>query len=101
MRYCDQISVGIYISYYLSFQKIANFIGDNRFIYFSLGTLATSETFEPEILKSLLHTFGELDQKVLWKANETEMKKHAKIPPNVLVRGWMPQLDVLCECFSR
>ncbi|XP_044752181.1 UDP-glucosyltransferase 2-like [Coccinella septempunctata] len=78
-------------------KKIAAFIGKNKFIYFSLGSLANSETFEPEILKSFMDTFAELDHKVLWKANGTEIEKIVNIPSNVLVQSWMPQMEILCH----
>ncbi|XP_045470073.1 UDP-glucosyltransferase 2-like [Harmonia axyridis] len=78
-------------------KKMDDFIGNKKFIYFSLGSLAASETFEKEILRTFMDTFAELDHKVLWKANRTEMEKSVAIPANVLVQTWMPQLDILCH----
>lgn len=49
-----------------------------------------SEKKREEILKAL----GKFRQRVLWKyENETLPNQ----PPNVFIRKWMPQREILCE----
>ncbi|KAK9878455.1 hypothetical protein WA026_022095 [Henosepilachna vigintioctopunctata] len=78
-------------------KEILNFIGKDKFIYFSLGSLVQSETLEEDTLKMFMDVFSKLKYKVLWKANATEISKIIQPPPNMLVHHWFPQLDILCH----
>lgn len=47
--------------------------------------------------EAILHSLSKLKQRVLWKwENETIPNQ----PPNVFIRKWMPQRDILCKSFS-
>lgn len=59
-------------------------------IYFSLGTNLKSADLPPEKLSVFLSVFGSLKQRVLWK-----FESSAKFPPNVMVKSWLPQSDIL------
>ncbi|XP_046745421.1 UDP-glucosyltransferase 2-like [Diprion similis] len=63
-------------------------------VYFSMGTMVRSDTFEPEKIFALYESFSELsDYKVLWKGNEEDLPK--PLPSNVKVVKWAPQYAVL------
>lgn len=59
-----------------------------------------TESFHPEKLQAMFDAFGELPYKVLWKANTDYFPKDLTIPDNIHFEKWMPQLDILCKCFS-
>lgn len=45
----------------------------------------------------LVNAFSSLKQKVLWKwENDTIPNKSE----NILIRKWMPQLEILCKCYA-
>ncbi|XP_046386464.1 UDP-glucosyltransferase 2-like [Ischnura elegans] len=64
-------------------------------IFFSLGTNVRSEFLPKEKLEIILDTFRGLgpDIRVLWKFDPE--KPLENIPPNVLLKKWLPQEDVL------
>ncbi|XP_308459.5 UDP-glycosyltransferase UGT5 [Anopheles gambiae] len=61
-------------------------------IYFSLGTNLRSADMPPEKLSIILKVFGALKQRVVWKFEDERIRN---LPPNVLVRSWLPQSDIL------
>ncbi|XP_047114716.1 UDP-glycosyltransferase UGT5-like isoform X1 [Schistocerca piceifrons] len=61
-------------------------------IYFTFGsTVKTQDLPEPK-RKALLEAFAELPQRVVWK---WETDKLPGQPPNVLIRKWLPQYEIL------
>uniref|UniRef100_A0A182R101 UDP-glucuronosyltransferase n=1 Tax=Anopheles farauti TaxID=69004 RepID=A0A182R101_9DIPT len=61
-------------------------------IFFSLGTNLRSADMPPEKLAIILRVFSSLRQRVVWKFEDERIRN---LPPNVLVRGWLPQSDIL------
>uniref|UniRef100_A0AAG5DJ22 UDP-glucuronosyltransferase n=1 Tax=Anopheles atroparvus TaxID=41427 RepID=A0AAG5DJ22_ANOAO len=61
-------------------------------IFFSLGTNLRSADLPPEKLTVILEVFGTMKQRVVWKFEDEHIKN---LPPNVLVRSWLPQSDIL------
>ncbi|KAL3282882.1 hypothetical protein HHI36_006040 [Cryptolaemus montrouzieri] len=78
-------------------KELLDFIGQDRFIYFSFGSIANAALFEEDILQAIMDTFSETKYKVIWKANATQVEEKVKIAPNVFIRPWLPQLSVLCH----
>ncbi|XP_046482544.1 UDP-glucosyltransferase 2-like isoform X2 [Neodiprion pinetum] len=63
-------------------------------IYFSMGTMVRSDTFDPEKISAIYESFSELSNyKVLWKGNVEDLPK--PLPSNVKVVAWAPQYAVL------
>lgn len=60
-------------------------------IYFSMGSHVKSKNFNPERKQLFLDVFSRLPVKVLWKYEE-ELPGQ---PPNVFIRKWFPQQDIL------
>lgn len=55
-----------------------------------------AETLPADKRQSILKALGTLKQKVLWKwENDTMPNK----PNNVLIRKWMPQMEILCKSY--
>lgn len=61
-------------------------------IYFSLGSNFKSLDLKPEIKKTLVNAFRQLDQLVLWKY---EAETLSDLPLNVQISKWFPQTDIL------
>ncbi|KFB51605.1 AGAP007374-PA-like protein [Anopheles sinensis] len=61
-------------------------------IFFSLGTNLRSADLPPAKLAIILGVFGAMKQRVVWKFENENIKN---LPPNVLVRSWLPQSDIL------
>lgn len=62
-------------------------------ILFSLGTNVRSDMMEPAKLQALLDAFRQLpDYHFLWK-----FEGDVETPPNVMLRHWMPQSDILAH----
>ncbi len=67
-------------------------------ILFSLGTNVQGEMLGNEIITTILEAFRKLPQyTVLWKINLKEFP--IPLPPNVIVRQWVPQNDILGNIF--
>lgn len=47
-----------------------------------------------EKLNAFLSAFGKLKQKVLWKYEDESLEN---LPPNVMIRKWLPQNDILAH----
>ncbi|XP_023165177.2 UDP-glucuronosyltransferase 2B13 isoform X2 [Drosophila hydei] len=63
-------------------------------VYFSLGSYMKSTDMPPEKTEQLLQAFGRLKQQVLWKYENASI---GQLPPNVMIRKWMPQNDILAH----
>uniref|UniRef100_A0A0K8VZZ5 UDP-glucuronosyltransferase n=1 Tax=Bactrocera latifrons TaxID=174628 RepID=A0A0K8VZZ5_BACLA len=63
-------------------------------IYFSLGSNVESKDMPPAYLKIFLDVFRTMKQRVLWKF---ENESITNLPPNVMVKKWMPQSDILAH----
>jgi glucuronosyltransferase len=65
-------------------------------IYISFGSMVRSDTLPEEKREAILHSLGKLKQRVLWKWENDSLPNQ---PPNVFIRKWMPQRDILCKIF--
>ncbi|XP_031632283.1 UDP-glucuronosyltransferase 1-8-like isoform X2 [Contarinia nasturtii] len=63
-------------------------------IYFSFGSCIRSVDLPEEKLLAFIETFRLLKQKVLWKFENDTLPN---LPPNVFIRKWLPQNDVLAH----
>ncbi|XP_049937986.1 UDP-glucosyltransferase 2-like [Schistocerca serialis cubense] len=63
-------------------------------IYFSLGSNVRSATLPEHKKQAFIDAFRELPQRVIWKFEEDTL---TNLPPNVLVRKWLPQQDILAH----
>ncbi|XP_044733443.1 UDP-glycosyltransferase UGT5-like [Chrysoperla carnea] len=73
---------------------IENFISESPHgvIYFSLGSMILGSSLSDDVKQAFMDAFKELPQRILWKyEGETLPGK----PDNVMIRKWMPQLDIL------
>lgn len=62
-------------------------------IFFSLGSFLQSSEMPKEKIEILLNAFSKLKQRVIWKFEDESYK----VPPNVLVKKWLPQSDILAH----
>lgn len=60
-------------------------------IFFSLGSNFKSADLPSDKLDIILNTFTEFPQRFLWKFEDETLK----VPPNVLIRKWLPQVAIL------
>lgn len=67
----------------------------NGVIYFTFGSVVKMSTMPDYIQKSFKEALAQVPQRVLWKY-EGEMDD---IPPNVMIKKWFPQRDILCTVF--
>lgn len=65
--------------------------GDHGFIFFSLGSNVRSNEMPQDMIDAFLGAFRRLKQNVLWKF-ESDLPN---LPPNVQIRKWLSQQDVL------
>lgn len=63
-------------------------------IYFSMGSIIKANELPEERKQTFLNVFRTLKQKVIWKFEDESLE----VPPNVLVKKWCPQQDILGEC---
>lgn len=63
-------------------------------IFMSLGSLMQSSEMPWEKKEVILSVFGTLKQRVLWKFETDDLPE---LPPNVMVRKWLPQSDILAH----
>lgn len=63
-------------------------------IYFSFGSCIRSIDMPEDKLAAFIETFRSLKQKVLWKFENDTM---TNLPPNVMIRKWLPQSDILAH----
>lgn len=62
-------------------------------VLFSLGSNFKSADLPTDKLKIILETFAEFPQRFLWKFEDDSLE----VPPNVLIRKWLPQIAVLSK----
>lgn len=72
-------------------EDFASGAGDAGFIFFSLGSHISGTNMAPRKRSMFLKAFARLKQRVLWKFDEDV----PNLPPNVVVRQWAPQQDLL------
>ncbi|XP_055538419.1 UDP-glucosyltransferase 2-like [Wyeomyia smithii] len=77
-------------------EDIQNWIdgAEHGVIFFSLGSNIQSSSMPAEKLEVVLGTLRKLKQRVIWKWDSQDMPNK---PPNVLLRSWMPQDDILAQ----
>lgn len=77
-------------------EDIKQFIenSEHGVIYFSLGSNVKSSEMPKESRQIFLDVFSELKQRVIWKFEDENVPK---LPPNVMVRKWLPQPDILAH----
>lgn len=63
-------------------------------ILFSIGSCVRGADLPIEKRDAFIESFRKLKQKVLWKFEDETLPN---LPPNVLVRKWIPQTDVLAH----
>lgn len=63
-------------------------------IYFSMGSNLKSTEMPEEKRAAFLAAFSKLKEKVLWKWEDDNLPNK---PPNVMVRKWLPQTDILAH----
>ncbi|XP_050101203.1 UDP-glucosyltransferase 2-like [Anopheles aquasalis] len=69
--------------------------GEHGVIYFSLGAYMQSAVMPADKRRAILNVFGSLPQRVIWKFEDESLQNEA--PPNVLIRKWAPQNDILAQ----
>ncbi|XP_055320800.1 UDP-glucosyltransferase 2-like [Sitodiplosis mosellana] len=62
-------------------------------ILFSLGSYLQASKLPKEKIDMFLNAFSKLKQRVIWKFEDETYK----VPPNVLVKKWLPQTDLLAH----
>lgn len=62
-------------------------------VFFSLGSYLQSSQMPTEKIAILLQSLGKLRQRVIWKFEDETIAT----PPNVLVKKWLPQSDILAH----
>ncbi|KAK7574042.1 hypothetical protein V9T40_011233 [Parthenolecanium corni] len=66
---------------------------ENGVILFSLGSVTTADSIEPEVLAALIRTFAKIPERVLWKFSG----KIDGLSENVLLVDWLPQKEILAH----
>lgn len=61
-------------------------------VYFSFGSVVKAVHLPNDKVEMFLDCLGRLKQKVLWKWESDNLPK---LPPNVVVNKWFPQVDIL------
>lgn len=65
-----------------------------RLSLFLTGSNVQSKEMPPDMLRLFLRVFGSLKQRVLWKFEDESI---GQLPPNVMIRKWLPQADILAH----
>lgn len=63
-------------------------------IYFSMGSTIKTNSMSQAKQSAFIRAFERLPQRVLWKWENESLGEKLD---NIMVRKWMPQLDVLCK----
>lgn len=66
---------------------------EHGIVFFSLGSFLQSSAMPQEKIQIFLDGFAKLKQRVIWKFEDETIKT----PPNVLVKKWLPQSDILAH----
>lgn len=69
--------------------------GEAGFIYVSMGSSVRTASMPASAHRIFVRALGKLPQRVLWKY-EAEGNM-TQVPPNVMLRRWLPQQDLLGE----
>ncbi|XP_053664500.1 UDP-glycosyltransferase UGT5-like [Anopheles marshallii] len=63
-------------------------------IYFSMGSMLKGRNFPEEKRAAFVNVFRGLKENVIWKYENDSLPNK---PPNVLIKSWMPQSDILAH----
>lgn len=63
----------------------------NGVVYFSMGSVLQSKEISADTRRSILNVFSKLKETILWKYEDDL----PDLPPNVVIRKWFPQSDLL------
>uniref|UniRef100_A0A182PQN2 UDP-glucuronosyltransferase n=1 Tax=Anopheles epiroticus TaxID=199890 RepID=A0A182PQN2_9DIPT len=63
-------------------------------IYFSMGSMLKGRNFPEDKRAAFVNVFRGLKEKVIWKYENDSLPDK---PPNVLIKPWMPQSDILAH----
>lgn len=76
-------------------QNLQDFMdqAEHGVIFFSLGAYLQSSQMPKEKIEIFLNAFSKLKQRIIWKFEDESIKT----PPNVLVKKWLPQSDILAH----
>ena len=81
-------------------KELTDFLGNDEFIFFSLGSVVRPQDMSPEQKSAILTGLGSLPVKVLLKWDTTD---RTGLPANILPSKWLPQQDILghrnCKLF--
>lgn len=65
-------------------------------IYFSLGTTLKMSALPKEKADIFMKVFSQIPQRILWRS---DMDNLTNVPPNVMIRSWFNQRDILGKNF--
>lgn len=65
-------------------------------IVISWGSMIRAESMPDSRRDALLKALSQLKQRVIWKWENSTLPNQ---PPNVYIKSWLPQRDLLCEYF--
>lgn len=65
-------------------------------VYFSMGSILKPSLMPKQRILELLHKLSTIKQTVLWRWDGDQIPD---LPPNVIVRKWFPQNDILGKYF--
>lgn len=69
-------------------------LAEHGAIYMSFGSFLQASQMSPEKYKMIIDVFRKLKMRVIWK---WESEKAENLPPNVMIRKWTPQADILAH----
>ena len=77
-------------------KDIAKFLDEARegVLYFNLGSMVKTSSMPKDKMDALLKVFGSIPRKIIWKWETDELPQ---LPPNFLVKKWLPQYDILAH----
>ena len=75
--------------------NLQEFIDQSEYgvILFSLGAFLQSSQMPKEKIEMILTALGKFKQRIIWKFEDESIKT----PPNVLIKKWLPQSDILAH----
>jgi glucuronosyltransferase len=84
------------VPFFLLTQKLQEMLDNAKHgvIYLSWGSMVKADTLSEEKREGILRALGKFKQLVLWKYENETMPNQ---PPNVIIRKWMPQREILCK----
>lgn len=80
--------------FYLVVQDLQEFMDNapDGVVYFSFGSVVKATHLPKHQVEMFLRQLGQIKQHVLWKWESDDLPE---LPPNVMVRKWFPQVDIL------